>query len=531
MNRYILFILLLILALMACKSNSSNSVLKDVGGAHVFQMVQTGALETLDPLSVIYMSDWQIASLCYEGLVGYAVNSTEIVPLISEKWDVFEGGLRYRFKIRENIFFQDAPCFPDGSGKRLTAYDVEYTFDRLLSDNQACANRHLYQGRIKRVIVIDSMQVEFELHHPFASFLQTLASPNAYIIAREAVEFYKDYFSHHPVGTGPFRMVSWRPFESMEWVRHDKYWKRDDSGQRLPYLEKIDILLGGNSSIAYSDFLKGSNWLFRVDERISKNLYNQIYDSLKYNKIRAPVGLTTRFFGFSLDGKSCFAKSANLRRAMALAFGQDFLSDSSRANHVTPAHSFVPPYYLRPANPEWYANDPDSAAFLLRNEPCEPKLKLLSNVESMSVFHLDHCLKPLPFEFEYEIQPTRYFRAIIEDRPDLFRVAFLPSYPDPEDYYGLFYSKSSKDVNLTGYKNKKFDALFEASRIEQNSDKRRDLFLEMEKQLKQDVPALYISHGKPTIYLTPAFVKGLAMRYILLDFSEVSLDKTHENKF
>ena len=515
-----------IACLIACASPESRKQFESSEARHTFQLVQTGALETLDPVDVIYMADWQIASLCYEGLVGYARNSSGIQPLLASGWEVGKGGLEYIFTLRDKLFFQDSPCFEQGRGKRLSTDDVEFTFERILSRSEDCPNWHLFDGKIRSIKVLDSLRIQFVLTRPYAAFLKILASPTAYIVAKEAVAFYGDFFSHHPVGTGPFRMVSWKPFQAMEWMRHERYWRRDSENRRLPYLLQINIQLGSNPTVAYSEFLKGTNWLFRVDERISKNLFHQVYDPETYNMLTAPLGLTTRFFGFSLDGNSCFAHDSRMRRAIALAFKQ---SDSTGTKHVSTAFSFVPSYFLKPFKPEWFSHNPDSAARLLEKGCPEPGLTLVSNVESESIFALRESLAGLPLDFNCDIKPTRYFQTILNDRPDLFRVAFLPSFPDPEDYYALFYSKSTADVNLTGYASPAFDALYEAALIEQDADKRIQLFMKMEALLKNDVPALYISHGKPTIYLTPRFVSGLTMRFTLLDFSEVRLDLPDES--
>ena len=108
-------------------------------------------------------------------------------------------------------------------------------------------------------------------------------------------------------------------------------------------------------------------------------------------------------------------------------------------------------------------------------------------------------------------------------------MAFLPSFPDPEEYYALFYSKSAPEINLTGYRNQEYDDIFEASMIEQNLSKRMGLFIQLEAILKRDVPLIYLNHGNPTMYFVPRFIHGLHIRFVIPDYSEVWIEKLNES--
>ena len=129
-----------------------------------------------------------------------------------------------------------------------------------------------------------------------------------------------------------------------------------------------------------------------------------------------------------------------------------------------------------------------------------------------------------------EVEPIQYYNKIIDERPDIFRVSMLPCYPDPEEYYALFYSKSGTSINLTAYQCAEFDSIFEKSMFEQNNEKRIRLFLRLEDILKRDVPAIFISHEGLRYYLVPTFVEGLKVRYFVPDYRQVWIKKTDENK-
>lgn len=524
---------ILFAALAGCKRpEDANHVSHQPSGA-MFPFVETGTIETLDPMQIIYLVDWQYAFLSYEGLVGYEANSANICPLLSESWTTSDKGPSTVFTLRPDVYFQDDPCFPNGKGRRFSAQDVIHTFERLKAHSQDCPLWYLLDGKIRKIEALDSLHVLFELSAPYATFLKILASPAMYIVPEEAVQYYGDLLSHHPVGTGPFRLARWKPFQQLLYVRHEQYWRHDVDGNRLPHLSGLDISLKPNDAIAFSDFLKGKSRLIRIDERFSLNLAEQGYDPNRYQIITAPLGLITRFFGFSMNNGSPFATHPELRRAIATAFDPAKLSEKGDKIPVLPARSLVPSYFLGEEKIPEYDHGIDSAQALWISGGTGNtvlRMTLMSNVESSEIPSFRQSLYGFPIDFDVQMRPTNYFESIRSERPDLFRVAALPGFPDPEEYYSLFYSKSTEDVNLTGYASPEFDALFESSLVEQDPEKRNDLFLAMEALLRRDAPVIYLSHGKPATYLVPKFVNGLTMRFNLLDFSEVTADQSHVDR-
>ncbi len=532
--RYFLSLFLgLYVLLSGCKSPKDVRPASSQTSGVVFPFVETGTVETLDPMRVIYSVDWQYAFLSYEGLVGYEANSAEICPLLAESWTIADQGLSYVFTLRPGVYFQDDPCFPNGKGRRFAARDVIHTYERLKAHSQACPLWYLLDGKIRKIEALDSLHVLFELAAPYATFLKILASPAMYVVPEEAVRYYGDLFSHHPVGTGPFRLAQWKPFQQLLYVRHERYWRHDSNGNQLPRLAGLEVALKPNDTIAFSDFLKGKSRLIQIDARLSRNLAEQGYDPDLYHMVKAPFGLITRFLGFSMNSGSPFARHPELRRAIAAAFDPAQLSKTGDKIPILPAHTLVPPYFLGEDTIPKIHHGIDSMQTLWTSAGTGRtvlRMTMMSNIESSEITCFRQSLEKFPIDFDVEIKPTNYFESIRSERPDLFRVAALPGFPDPEEYYSLFYSKSTEDVNLTGYANSEFDALFEASQIEQDSRKRCGLFLAMERLLRRDAPVIYLSHGKPATYLVPKFVNGLTMRFSLLDFSEVTLGPSHVDR-
>ncbi|NQT27397.1 ABC transporter substrate-binding protein [candidate division KSB1 bacterium] len=519
------------LFLLSCDSDQKSDSLVSIRPEHTFHMVQTTAIESLDPMRILFQSDWQIASMIYEGLVGYGENSAEIVPLLADRWEVLEGGLRYIFHLRSNVIFHDDPCFPDGKGRSMTVNDISYTFHRLNEKKADCPNAYLLEGKIKQVRVLDGSRVEFSLTQPYATFLKILATPTTYIIPQEAVAYYGENFPNHPVGTGPFKLIRWKPFLEILLARHPGYWRKDTKGGTLPKLDAIRINLESNREMEFNDFMRGENLLYRAETVESRELLDNLFNPEAYHVLKAPFGLTSRFFGFSLDKNTPFAQNAELRRALACAFNRAEIYETNAPSYCVISQSMVPLGLLEDSDLNWYESDipkAQKAARSFSDLVNAHTVTLATNIESPEIQGLIKALEILSIPYTIQLQKAQYFPEIINERPDLFRVAYLPSIPDPEDYYAFFYSGSASDVNLTGYHNPEFDSLFTSSRIELNPVQRNALFLEMESIIKRDAPVLLISHSNPSLYLTPKSVRGLKMRFLLLDFSEVILKRSDE---
>src|SRR5438876_10117402 len=45
--------------------------------------------------------------------------------------------------------------------------------------------------------------------------------------------------AEHPIGTGPFKFVSWTRWSETRLVRFENYWETDAEGHQLPYLDEI----------------------------------------------------------------------------------------------------------------------------------------------------------------------------------------------------------------------------------------------------------------------------------------------------
>lgn len=195
------------------------------------KILLTDPVETLDPLQILYSSDWEVATNIFESLVSLNENG-KVVPELAESFSISEDKLKYTFKLRNNVYFHDNPSFENGRGRKLNSFDIKYTFERLADPINNFPNWEMISNKIeginkfrngksksiKGIVIEDSLTISVTLSNPFGAFLKILTTPNYCIVPKEAVEYFGAELKYHPVGTGPFRISEFRKYEKVQLV-------------------------------------------------------------------------------------------------------------------------------------------------------------------------------------------------------------------------------------------------------------------------------------------------------------------------
>ena len=160
-----------------------------------------------------------------------ALNSPDTIrPDLATSWSWSEDGTELTFPLRQGVKWHD--------GKPFTAADVKCTWDLLMgtgSDKLRVNPRKSWYGNVKEVTTKGDYEVTFHLKQPQPALLALLASGwspiyPCHVPARE--------MRQHPIGTGPFKFVAFKPNEYIKVNRNTNYWK---SGR--PYLDGIEYTI------------------------------------------------------------------------------------------------------------------------------------------------------------------------------------------------------------------------------------------------------------------------------------------------
>jgi ABC-type transport system substrate-binding protein len=213
-----------------------------------------GPPRSLDPHFDTFPANTIVTDNVYNALLTFNADLTQIETELAEAMPEQPDQVTYIFKLRKGIKFHDVP---PANGREMVAADVKYSIERQ-STNDPGKFQHAYYfvNRIARIETPDDYTVKFVLNKPYAPFLSYIASPWTLVILRELVEQDGD-LTKRAVGTGPFIFEEWQKDVQHRLRRNPNYWKKDQFGNQLPYVDRLIIKIITDPNAVQAQFLGG----------------------------------------------------------------------------------------------------------------------------------------------------------------------------------------------------------------------------------------------------------------------------------
>lgn len=478
----------------------------------IFHYNETTGIASLDPAFAKNQSImWPVHQL-YSTLVEVDENM-QIKPLLAKSWDISSDNLVFTFHLRTDVFFHDDDAFENGNGRKLTAGDVRYSFNRIMDKNTASPGAWIFNNRVDSIqpfTAINDSTFQLKLQRPFQPILGILSMQYCSIIPVEAVEKYGSNFRSHPVGTGPFAFVAWEEGQALVLKKNDQYFEKDESGQALPYLDGIKVSFFDSKATEFLefqqrrlDFINDIEASFK-DEVLTKtgNLKKEWAGKLVLQK--HPY-LNIEYFGILVDSNNALVKQSPLRlqkirQAINVGFDRRKMMLYLRNSIGIAAESgFVPaglPSYDT-AVVKGYHYDPLKAKQLLAaagfpNGSGLPAITLLTiPIYADLGSYIANELQQVGIKVQVEtIQKSLLLEQTSKSQALFFRGSWIADYPDAENYLSVFYSKNPAPPNYTRYHNDAFDGLYEKAIAEKSDSLRYQLYQQMDQMLINDAPVV-----------------------------------------
>ncbi|MGK9231878.1 ABC transporter substrate-binding protein [Inquilinus limosus] len=315
---------------------------------------------TLDPAEVFEFSSTEYLAQVYDRLVYYnAQDPANFRPGIAESWSVSDDGKTFTFKIRDGVTFQ--------SGNPLTAEDAAYSIRRAIKLNLGPAfiigqfglNAENVDGM---VTAPDARTLVFKTDQVYApSFvLNCLSAPVASVVDSKTVEanakggdFGHDWLNTHSAGSGPYRLVTWKPNESLVIERFDDYWQGKPGFRRIFFRHVLDPT---------SQMLL----LQKGDVDIARGLTGEQIESLRSNPDvtlqEVPRGT---IWYLSMNTQTEPLKKVEVRQALKYLIDYQGMADSFMKGRAVLHENFLPKGFLGAVDDEPFKLDVDKARQLL----------------------------------------------------------------------------------------------------------------------------------------------------------------------
>ncbi len=503
----------------------------------VFRYNEYKNINTLDPAFAKDNSTIWACNQLFNGLVQLN-DSLNIKPDIAKKWTVSKDAKTYIFTLRKGVYFHEHKLFKNNK-RTVTAYDFEYSFNRLTSEKTASPGSNTLQ-QVAYYKAINDTTFKIQLKQPFPAFLGVLTTKYCSVLPKEIVAFYGDDFRANPIGTGPFIFKRWEENIKLVLRKNNNYHEKDKNGNKLPYLEAVAIsFLTDKQSefLQFSqgniDFISGLAPSYKDELLTSNGKLRKNY--IKTVNIVSGDYLNTEYLGFYMESEIPEIKSLLLRKAINLAFDRQTMIKYLRNGIGTPAENgFVPKGLPSFKYLKGYTYEPKKAEKLVEQFKKEtgienPKITISTNSAYVDLCeYIQRELEKIGLNVAIDLLTSSTLKeGKSRGNLPIFRASWVADYPDAENYLSLFYSKNftPNGPNYTHFKNELYDQLYEKALKEVDLKTRHRYYQEMDSIIINNAPVIPLYYDQ-VIRFTRKNIHGLGINPINL----LHLKKVYKSK-
>ncbi|MBL8112129.1 MAG: hypothetical protein JNK60_04545 [Acidobacteria bacterium] len=281
--------------------------------------------ETLDPHARDRLADFAVAVHFYEPLVK-TDSEMRVYPALAERW-TNPDLLTWKITLRKGVTFHD--------GRPFTAKDALYSIERVTRDKTLDLGVYLLD--LAKAEAQGDTTLVLTTKRPVAVLLNKLSS---IVMVPEGST--KEMLERSPVGTGPYRFLSYTKGQTVEMERNESYW-----GTK-PALARVTLRLARGPAEALSDFVTGKSALAQCGSRATE----KALAGRAGTRLVKRTGLFVKYLGFDVarktnpfvnGGKANPFLSRRVREAISLAVNRRQLTERL-TTFALPASQFVPSF-------------------------------------------------------------------------------------------------------------------------------------------------------------------------------------------
>lgn len=559
--------------------------------AKIYKHAMDGAPGSLDPAQAASLyANFLVVNL-YDTLYRYKylARPYQLQPnLATAMPEVSDDGLRLTIQIKKGVYFNDDPAFVGGLGREVKAQDFVYSIKRHFDPGTRAMGAWLWQQRIEGLDqwktegsvydrevaglrAVDDYTIQITLTRPFPQLVHTFAQGYAAIVAREAVEKYGLELSNHPVGSGPFQLVSRNSIRAVLTKNPDfraEPFRLEDEGydpatqgdlglealqgKIPPFVDRLEIEFITEDAARWNAFMANELHFIKVPvsqfDTVLKQrkplMLSPRFDGVYHFEAAPEAGFIYTNFNMADERIGYHANPAQNRRNHALRCAMVKAFDWKKRNEIFfYGIGRVFPGIIPTAAPEYDADgdstyiqrDLQAAIDLLQangwNEKNLPVLNygFPNSVTERQIFEQ---FRNFMMEMGYPAKKIRpmifatygdYHRAYSQGKVTLINSSWTMDYPDVENNMQLYYGpNASPGSNSANYNNPAYDRLYESSSTLSESPERTRIYREMNQLLMDDCASiagisrtlLFLWDRKVIMKPDRSFLGGYFMRFV-----------------
>ena len=424
-------------------------------------------IDSLDPHNAEYAGTREVLFNLFEGLVK-ATSDGNIEPAVAESYVVADDASSISFTIREGIKFHD--------GTPVTAEDIKYSIERYA---QIQGPESAF-GDFQELQIADEKTVNIILSKPNTEFIYELTC--AIIPAAN-----EENINSNPIGTGPFKFVSFKPGESLVVEKFADYWK-----EGFPYLDAVTFKVQTDVDAAINQLNAGTLDIYQyltADQAATLNdNFNILEGSVNYVQ------------GMFLNNQAAPFDDVRVRQAVYYAVDRDMINEFLFAgkSHIIGTNMIPAAQFYYNADTETtYTHDVAKAKELLAEAGYADGFEFTITVPNNYAPHegtaqiIAENLAEAGIKANINlVEFNTWYSDAFVDRKYEATVVAVDGKLAPNSWFSKNVSTASN--NFTNYSNPEFDQLYEEAMAEIDLDKKAEIYKQMEQILADDAASVYV---------------------------------------
>jgi ABC-type transport system substrate-binding protein len=470
----------------------------------VIQVPIAGVVSSIDPTESSTTEDGEVLPSIYETLTNDV--GGRIVPWLAAEYRAEDGGKKYRFRLRDDVRFHD--------GRRLTARDVRYSFERLLQHRDSKCRwfyssikgaKALLNGEgsdLSGFRIHSANEFTIELEEPVSLF-PALLSYNGSAIVPEGTELFGASWQEGAVGTGPFRVVKFDPGHRLELERNKTYWRKG-----FPKSEELIFNFAVSPADILSEFRSGRFSL--ASDLLPADVEALRRDPDFASGYRETPRLITYFAAFNIRRPPLEDKE--LRQRLVQAVDSASLVRQTLGRLAVPAHGLIPPGLL--GHDSVHISRSFTAPSAREESLSEIELTAVLN----PVFFGEYAALTRELEASFRAQGVKirvvnrvmseWIEATTKATVDVVVGRWGADYPDAHTFVHLLHTQEGLLGRLCGSPD--LNNLIDKGRAETSPAARHSLYRRIEEIISRDALLLPLFHEQAYRFARPE-LEGLSL--------------------
>lgn len=450
-------------------------------GGEVYETAMTAEPHSLDPKDVRNFFTAHVASQIFEGLVKLD-EELNIVPGIAENWEILDSGKMVRFKLKRGVYFHD--------GQKVTAYDAASSLERLIRlqeenlflyalENIVGAKEHrkALSPHVVGIVPINDRELTLRLIIPNPNFYKVLATINCAILPKKMLADPSAKIKMFPIGTGPFKIVSWEKGKKIVLGRHDLY------HDGLPKIKTLVFHILPEEELIKA-FEEG-----KIMDTFGLSIYLNInVHSDKHYKVHAKLPI---LYFLAMNARKYPFNKPSFRRAIVLGFNKQRVLEEVFGGELEASSNI--PYgvggYSLNRDPNLEFN-PEKAKELLKSVGIKPGKIMIWGRTSMPNRNrfksiLEQVYKDIGLDVEVRfLSSEEFMRKFYKREMGMFYAGHNINMNDADFVFGWYESQTR--LNFTAMANREFDLLMRIAREEPDDYVRYRLYARADRILSKE---------------------------------------------